>query len=145
MSSNFPVWADIEIRFRDTDAMNHVNNAVYASYAEVARQAYWKRVDPTLAYEHVPFILARIEIDFRSPALVGETLRAFIRMSWIGRRSFGTDYEIRERDTERLIVEAKSVQVTYDYEQNAAIPFPDELRKTFERIEGHALPGKPVG
>ena len=28
---------DIQMRFGDTDALGHVNNASYASYAEVAR------------------------------------------------------------------------------------------------------------
>lgn len=139
----YPVHVDIEPRFRDTDAMGHVNNAVYATYLEVGRQAYWRVIDPEARYNRVPFILARLEIDFRSPALVGETLRVFLRMSHVSRRSFGTEYEILDLASKRLVVAAKSVQVTYDYEQNQVIPVPETLRAALERVEGRSLPASP--
>jgi acyl-CoA thioester hydrolase len=37
---NYP----IEVRFSDTDAMGHVNNAVYLTYFEQARLAYWREL-----------------------------------------------------------------------------------------------------
>ena len=35
---------EIEVRFRDIDALGHVNNAVYASFLEQARSAYFRDV-----------------------------------------------------------------------------------------------------
>ncbi|HWX25489.1 MAG TPA: acyl-CoA thioesterase, partial [Vicinamibacteria bacterium] len=32
---------EVEVRFRDLDALGHVNNAVYLTYLESARIAYW--------------------------------------------------------------------------------------------------------
>ena len=37
--SQFRVWISENTRFRDTDAQGHVNNAVYATYFEIARGA----------------------------------------------------------------------------------------------------------
>ena len=34
----------ITVRFADTDAMGHVNNAVYLTYCEIARIRYWTDV-----------------------------------------------------------------------------------------------------
>ena len=34
----------IDVRFADTDAMGHVNNAVYLTYCEMARIRYWSEV-----------------------------------------------------------------------------------------------------
>ena len=34
----------IDVRFADTDAMGHVNNAVYLTYCEIARIRYWTDV-----------------------------------------------------------------------------------------------------
>ena len=34
----------IEVRFADTDAMGHVNNAKYLTYCEIARIKYWTDV-----------------------------------------------------------------------------------------------------
>ena len=135
----FTVTQAIEPRFRDTDAMGHVNNAVYITYLEVARQAYWKRLDGTPDYRRVPFIFAHVSCDFRSEALVSETLEIGIRCEWIGSKSFAFTYEIREQGTRRLVVEASSIQVCYDYEVKRSIPMPEELRRALEKFEGRSL------
>ena len=67
--------------------MGHINNAVYVTYLEVARQAYWRALDAQADYRRVPFTLASVRIDFRTEALVRETLELSIRCSWIGTRS----------------------------------------------------------
>ncbi len=38
----YPVVLEITVRFRDLDAMGHVNNAVYLTYFEEARVEYLK-------------------------------------------------------------------------------------------------------
>jgi acyl-CoA thioester hydrolase len=120
--------------------MRHVNNAVYATYFEVGRQAYWRRfLDPRRYYE-VPFVVARLEIDFRSPALAGEVLRVYVRTSWIGRRSFGSEYEIRNREDGRLVAEGRSVQATVDPRSGSVIPVPEDLRRSLVEVEGRELP-----
>jgi acyl-CoA thioester hydrolase len=126
-------------RFRDTDAMGHINNAVYITYLEVARQDYWARLAGSTDYQKVPFILAHVRCDFRSEALMAEVLEIAIRCAWIGSKSFAFTYEIREQATKRLIVEAESVQVCYDYEAKTSIAVPQELRRAFEAFEGRKL------
>ena len=66
----------IEVRFSDTDAMGHVNNASYLTYAEIARVAYYERVsgEPLPLATHGAeegMILAQISIAYRSPAFFG--------------------------------------------------------------------------
>ncbi len=140
----FRVVRELTPRFRDTDAMGHINNAVYVTYLEVARQAYWQELDAESDYRRVPFILAGVKIDFRSEALVRETLELALRCSWIGTKSFGFDYEIREKASRRLVVEASTVQVCYDYAAKASIPVPEDLRRRLEAFEGRDLARKPV-
>src|SRR5438876_9916699 len=110
----YPVIHVLHPRFRDTDAMGHINNAVYVTYLEVARQAYWQRSSGQPDYRRVPFILAHVTIDFRSEANVHEVLEIGIRCEWIGTKSFAFSYVIREQVTQRVVVEATSVQVCYD-------------------------------
>ena len=135
----FTLSHELAPRFRDTDAMGHINNAVYITYLEVARQEYWRTFSGDEDYRRVPFILARVEIDFRSEALVSEVLDIGIRCDWIGNKSFAFGYEIREKKSGRLVVEATSVQVCYDYEAKRSIPVPDAMRATLERYEGKSL------
>ena len=138
----FTVVRELMPRFRDTDAMGHINNAVYVTYLEVARQEYWRAFSGAQDYRRVPFILAHVTIDFRSEALVNEALLLGIRCEWIGGKSFAFRYEIREKTSERLVVEATSVQVCYDYDAKRSIPMPGELKRTLESFEGRDLSRK---
>jgi len=138
----FRVVHAITPRFRDTDAMGHINNAVYVTYLEVARQEYWRRLEGAPDYGRVPFILAHVSIDFRSEALVHEVLEMGIRCEWVGTRSFAFAYQLRERDSGRLVVEAVSVQVCYDYAAKRTLPCPPELRAGLEALEGRDLTRK---
>jgi len=135
----FTVLLDLRPRFRDTDAMGHVNNAVYITYLEVARQEYWQRLEGLQDYKRVPFILAQVVCDFRSEALVREMLEIGTRCEWIGTKSFAFAYEIRETTSRRLVVEARTVQVCYDYEAKRSVPMPDPLRRALEAFEGRSL------
>ena len=141
--SEFTVVHEIVPRFRDTDAMGHINNAVYVTYLEVARQIYWARLDEHADYRRVPFILAHVTIDFRSDARVNEVLIAGIRLAWISNKSFSFVYKIWEKKSGRTVVEASTVQVCYDYQERKTLPMPEELRRSLESFEGRPIPGKP--
>ena len=74
------------VRFRDCDAMGHVNNAVFSTYLEQARIAILGGLDP--------FILARVEIDFRAELRAGEEIEVRSRCTRIGTKSFDLEHEI---------------------------------------------------
>jgi acyl-CoA thioester hydrolase len=139
----FTVVHEIAPRFRDTDAMGHINNAVYVTYLEVARQVYWARLDRDPDYRRVPFILAHVTIDFRSEALMNEVLEVGIRLEWIGTKSFAFVYRIWEKVTGRTVAEATTVQVCYDYAAKQTLPVPDDLRRRAETFEGRPLGRTP--
>ena len=58
------------------DGMAHVNNAVFSTYLEQARLAWFGDADPQPLAD---VILARTEIDFRSPVQVGEIVEIGVR------------------------------------------------------------------
>ena len=56
----------IDVRYRDIDAMGHVNNAVYATYLETARAALFaERLD--IALTTAPTLLTSLQIDHPAP------------------------------------------------------------------------------
>ena len=112
------------VRFRDLDGMGHVNNAVFSTYLEQARLA-WFGVEDEHALRDV--ILARTEIDFRSPVQAGETVEVGVRPSRLGAKSFELEYALRAGG--RLVAEAKSVLVGYDYERGESRAIPDRWRR----------------
>ncbi len=44
MLSGYRFVHTLEVRFRDLDAMGHVNNAVFLTYVESARVGYWQKL-----------------------------------------------------------------------------------------------------
>jgi acyl-CoA thioester hydrolase len=99
--------------------MGHVNNAVYSTFLEQARIGILGGLDP--------FILARVEIDFRAELRDGEEVEVRSRCSHVGSKSFQLDHQIWTAD--RLVAEAKSVLVGYDYELGASVPLTEDLRR----------------
>ena len=112
-------WVRSErVRWRDCDAMGHVNNAVYSTFLEEAR------IEALGGLSH--FILARVEIDFRSELRAAEELEVRTRCSRIGTKSLDLEHEIHANG--RLAAQAKSVLVGYDYERAESVPLSDELK-----------------
>ena len=122
----FPYVHRDTVRFRDLDAWGHVNNAVYLTYCEDARMAYLAHLGLMRSVEEAQMILARAEIDFRSPTRVGEELEIGVRPGRVGSKSFVLEYEVRTPD--RLVAESRSVLVAYDYQRAQAVEIPDEWR-----------------
>lgn len=123
---------ELDVRFRDCDPMGHVNNAVYLTYLESARLAWWRAAfGPDGLREH-GVILARVEIDYRRPAFPGDRLVVRMRVVRIGRSSFTVAYEVVNVPTQEVIAEAVSVQVAYDYGQGRSVPLADRLREKLE-------------
>lgn len=116
------------VRFRDLDALGHVNNAVFLTYLEQARIALLERLGLIDDARAPRMILARAAIDFRSPASIGETIEIAVRPSRFGTKSFDLDYELRAGG--RLVAEATTVLVAYDYTLGEPIALPDEWRRS---------------
>ena len=135
----------LQVRFRDTDAFGHVNNAVFFTYIELARIRYFLDVlQPEAPFERMPLILARVELDFRSPIMFGEEVEVETQVDRIGRSSIAMSHRMTAGADRRLVGEAQSVLVTYDYEAARPMPVPDEWRAKFAAYEGRSLEDQPA-
>jgi acyl-CoA thioester hydrolase len=115
------------VRFRDLDAFGHVNNAVFLTYLEQARIEFLRHLGLLGRVDDMTMILARAEIDFRSQATLGEEIEIGVRPSRFGAKSFDLDYELRSSD--RLVAEARTVLVAFDYASGETIELPDSWRQ----------------
>jgi acyl-CoA thioester hydrolase len=130
-----PAWKfehELEVRFRDCDPLGHVNNAVYLTYLEAARFAWWHNVFGPSGLRDHSFILARVEIDYRKAAMPGDRLVVRLGIERIGRSSFTVAYEIVNAKTRELVADARSVQVAYDYTTSRSVPISETLRARLE-------------
>lgn len=122
------------------DAFGHVNNAVFFSYVELARIRYLLDVlDPDRPFDRMPLILARVELDFRSPIAFGEEVTVETRVERVGRTSFAMRHRMTAGDEGRLAGDVQTVLVTYDYDNARPVPVPDEWRQRFADHEGRTF------
>ncbi len=139
-AAGYPLAVPIEVRFRDMDSMGHVNNAVFFTYFENARIAYWRAVPAIRSRRALDYILARAECDFRSPATVEDALACHIRVGSFGRSSFTFEYLLRDGRTGRVVAEGRTVQAIYDYALRKTRPLDPGLRAAIEAFEGREIP-----
>ena len=137
MKSPFTVSADIQVRFRDTDAMGHVNNAVYLSYLEIARLEYWRALVKRRDWRSLDIVVARAEVDYRYPATVDMDLVVWVRTVELKRSSFVMEYRVEEKGTGRLIAEARTVQACFNYKAGKVQRIPDFVRAGTLALERH--------
>lgn len=120
---------DVQVRFRDIDALGHVNNAVFLSYCELARQSYFQRDFGVADANAFQFILARAELDYLIPlAMSDRPVRLSLTVPRIGTSSWDFSYEIGGGDSGPLFCRARTVQVCYDYARGASRPIPEDWR-----------------
>ena len=124
----FPFVHRERVRFNDLDGFGHVNNAVYLTYLEEARNALLRHLGLARGVGEITMILARCEIDFRAQVEVGDEVEIGVRPARLGTKSFDLEYELRVG--ERVVAEARTVLVGYDYAANASIEIPDEWRRS---------------
>jgi acyl-CoA thioester hydrolase len=143
MPDPVPVKVPIQVRWRDLDALGHVNNAVYLTYFELARLGYIRallgedaKIDPrTLLPVDFQFILAEVTCQYRSPATLRDRLVVTIWVSQVGRKSFVFEYRITDEATGRLIAEGCSTQVWYDYAAAESRTVPTQIVTRMEEMQ----------
>jgi acyl-CoA thioester hydrolase len=116
-----------QVRFRDLDAMGHVNNAVFATYVEQARIEYLRHLGLLDGPLYMGMILARLELDFLEPGQPQGEVEIGVRASRSGTKSFELEYGLQQEG--RTIARARTVLVAYDYEQAQSVPLPDRWRE----------------
>ena len=121
----------IEIRWRDLDALRHVNNAVYATYLEEGRDRLLESVLGAEAGWN--YVLARVAIDFRRELRLEDGhVVVSCRVERVGRSSITLHEEIRTA-TGELAAEAEAVIVARDRETGRPRPLSESERDALER------------
>lgn len=121
----------VSVRWRDTDALGHVNNAVYLTYLEEARDAFYVRAlgDPI-------YVVVRLEIDFRAEVRHADrTVRVEIAVERLGTTSLTTRETLRTASGE-VAAEARVITVRWDSESRATVPFSEEQRARLADLTG---------
>ncbi len=84
----------IQVRWRDLDAFAHVNNATFATYLEIARTAVWEERFGGREAMDISFFVKRVEIEFKRPLALYDTVQVWLRVGEIRGASFTFEYVV---------------------------------------------------
>lgn len=140
----------IQVRFNDMDPMRRVNNSTYGSYLELARLDFCNKYLDIAHLNDIPFVLVRVEMDLRKSLRPMTEVVVHLWVSNIGNTSWEFSYRVlgkpkspSRESREEIYVEAKSVQVFYNYREDRKEPIPDYFKNFL--IQECTPPGNPSG
>ena len=133
MDEKVPFTHPIDVRFRDLDALGHVNNAVLVTFLEHARWQWWHAYLGARPFADEGFLIARVEVDYRRPILIEDHPVVEIRVSRLGNTSFDLVYRVISRRDGAVLAEAKTVQVMMDAGFSKPVAVRAETRAWMER------------
>src|ERR1022692_1181891 len=109
----------VDVRWRDVDALGHVNHAVFLTYLEEARDAFFMK---SLGSDPL-YVVVRIEVDLRAEVRYPDrrvTVR--IEVESLGTTSLTTRETILTSSAETA-AEARVVTVRWDAARRKPVPF----------------------
>ena len=116
----------------DIDGQNHVNNTVYLRWIQDIATAHWKSLASAEAQAGIAWVVLRHEIDYKSPASLGDEI---LLRTWVGKASrlkFERFTEIRRKiDNKQLLAQARTLWVPVDVHNGKPTRVSAELRAQF--------------
>lgn len=124
---SFAHWTELTVRFRDLDALNHVNNAVYNTYFEEARINFINEIPEfkKSMSKGKSFMLVHIELDYIKPIELHETILVGTSVEEYGNTSIKGFQAIYSKGNSELKAVAKTTGVWFDLEANKPTKLPE--------------------
>jgi len=115
----------------DIDQQNHVNNTVYLRWVQEVATAHWRAVATADAQENIGWVVLRHEIDYKTPACLGDEI---VLRTWVGkstRLTFERFTEIRRSGDDQLLSNARTLWCPINAQTARPVRVPAEVRKQF--------------
>lgn len=136
--AEFRFYHPLEVRYGDLDPQGHLNNAKYLTYMEQARINYLKELGLWTggSFLDVGVILADAQVTFLEPVQFGSPVHVGVRVTRLGNKSLGMEYQIEDRESGREYARGTTALVAYDYHEGRSIPIPASWREKIQTFEG---------
>lgn len=115
----------------DIEEQNHVNNTVYLRWIQDIATAHWKSLASAEAQAAIAWVVLRHEIDYRSPASLGDEI---LLRTWVGKASrlkFERFTEILRKIDKQLLAQARTLWVPVGVRNGKPTRVSPELRAQF--------------
>jgi len=143
LTREYPVVIELEVRWGDMDAFNHVNNVAYLRYFESGRIAYFEALGLGGAFglQGVGPILAETSCRFKLPLTYPDRVSVAVRSRDLREDRFTQQYLVVSHAHGRVAASGDGTIVTYDYAANAKSPIPGPVRSAIEALEAQVPAG----
>jgi acyl-CoA thioester hydrolase len=121
----------VPVQPADIDEQNHVNNAVYLRWVQDVATAHWKSLASAEAQNAIGWVVLRHEIDYRSPAGLGDEI---VLRTWVGQASrlkFERFTEIKRKIDKQLLAQARTLWVPIDWRTGKPTRVSADVRARF--------------
>jgi len=134
---DFTFVVDLNIEWGDMDALQHVNNIEYFKYFQVARIAYFEKIDSesVMGEKRISSILASTQCKFIYPLAYPDSISVGVRVDTMADQHFTMKYDVISQKHQRLAAIGDAKVVMFDYVNNKKVSIPNEIRKTIIDLE----------
>lgn len=136
--SQFSLWHDVDVRFKDIDVGGHAHHSVVLVFFEEGRARYWKDVVGRGDPEDVDFILAEARVRYHARIFYPMRLRVGVRISDLRRKHFVMEYLLVSPEGEPL-ASGETIMVMFDYQQGRSKAVPEDVARAIRGFEREAL------
>ena len=126
----------------DLDERAHVNNVVYLRWVQDVATAHWRALASAESQAEVAWVALRHEIDYLSPALLGDEV---VVATWVGAAdglSFERHTAVRRESDGKLLARARTLWCPVDARTGRPRRVSAEVRAQFSTT---AAPERPAG
>ena len=119
---------EMDVRWGDMDAFNHVNNASYLRYIEEARVLWFKEICPDWANPDCAPILAAAQMNYRRPIGWPERLRIVMSAERIGGKSLTLGHRIESATQAGVLYADGNTVLVWVDRSGASMALPEFVR-----------------
>lgn len=88
----YPFDCRIQVRWRDVDALGHVNNATIVTFLETARTELWR--ERFGGGSQIPFVVARVEVTYKRQIRLDDEVRVGVRVADLRGARYTFEYQV---------------------------------------------------
>ena len=121
----------VPVQPADIDGQNHVNNTVYLRWVQEVATAHWETLAPAAAQETTGWVVLRHEIDYKTPACLGDEV---LLRTWVGeatRVTFERFAEMLRNSDRALLARARTLWVPVNTATGKPTRVSPEVRGVF--------------
>tara|TARA_B100001996_G_scaffold65057_1_gene46972 strand:- start:203 stop:595 length:393 start_codon:yes stop_codon:yes gene_type:complete len=124
---------EILVSKNDLDDLNHVNNVVYIQWIQKIAKEHWEKLASNEILDNYYWVLLEHQIKYLYPALLDDKIRIKTYIDSTEEIKSSRIVEIYNNDTNRLLVNSRTIWCLINSKTNKPVRIPDEIRQVFNK------------